>query len=178
MSEVGQFRRANSVFEVTLDDATYRETWTAGALAPSSPAPGPATAEVRGLVRAIQGTQIVIISEKDHLDYTFEVTKGTEIYVLETIEDHPHRNYINLSRIAIGDEISVTQGKSKNGMAQASGISQDVSASELGSSGSMGRGAHKMRVFQSDKQDTAERAAKALIHAMVLCHKPEAPSLF
>ena len=108
----------SSRFDVSVGSAIYKEFPFESDPGPSR-APGPATDSVTGRVHAIQGTQIVIASDKDNLLYTFEITKDTTIREPTDFVAKQAGRVWKFSEIAIGDSAYATPGKSKNGVARA-----------------------------------------------------------
>jgi hypothetical protein len=153
----------SSLYGLSLSRASYRLV----PLDNPAPASGPATHDVSGLVHDISADQIVVASDDDNHLYVFGLSK-------KTVMTTPTENYklvdISPSEIKVGDRVSVIPSGIKKGVAQAENmvVFPVVYTTDP-------------RVFDAlvfNDPDVAQRAAKALIHAIVLCHKPEGPSLF
>ncbi len=146
-------------YEIVVDRASYQRV----PLESAKTASAPPAREVNGLVSEISGNQIVIASSDDNLLYTFVITKKTWITKDE--------QGISLSEVRLGDEVKAVPQDTKKGQTETKFLIVSTNNQNTANP-------HTFVPFIFIDPDVAQRAAKALIHAIVLCHKDEGPSLF
>jgi hypothetical protein len=150
-------------YDVTMDRASWRQVPLEN---PTDANPPLLTKGTYGILLTKQQNNIYVFQTEDtNQRYPFWVTNATGLRVQHgdvTVQG------ATFNDVHAGDPIFVDVSGQKNGFAIASTLI------DFGASDSLSKFDHL--VFNDS--DRTERAAKALIHAMVLCHKADEPSLF
>jgi hypothetical protein len=149
------------------------------ALKPSeqgSPAPLSATYFIGGIVRSISGSSVTLVTDTGWVQ---TITLDADAEVSFPSQRQSSGEFVsakgNLTDIAAGDHVSVLRASvdpKGKGRPKDFVYSQSVTLSKNSSSPQL------VLLGAFTDKDLAERVAKAYIHAMVLCHKSGAPSLF
>ena len=163
---VSEVRTTPTTYRVTMDRAiTWREL-------PEHPTPAPSAPknDVDGIIYSIDLPMISVVPWRSNTLFTYIITKKTLLF--STTSEGP--KVISLSDVKIGDVVQMSPGKSNDGATELQQLLDSGNINEH--SGKQSPGIAEL--FDFFDPDTAERVSKALIHAMVLCHKAEAPSLF
>jgi hypothetical protein len=123
--------------------------------------------DVGGIVHSIAEGLVTIQTNDDNTLMSYTLTRNTIILGHTTGTES---SVMAVGDIKVGDVVFVTPGRTKNGVTEAKTFIS------FGNSNSTTPSFH--RFFTFTDEDLADRVAKAFIHAMVLCHKPEAAPLF
>jgi hypothetical protein len=139
---------------------------------PEHPTPAPAVPknDVNGIIYSIDLPKVSVVSYGNNTLIAYIITKKTLLF--SATSEGP--KVISLSEVKVGDVVQMSPGKSKDGVTELQQLLDSGAPNERSNKRSPGIA----EPFNFLDPDVAERVSKALIHAMVLCHKDEAPSLF
>jgi hypothetical protein len=122
---------------------------------------------IKAIVRSVSGGSLTIVTGQGHL-VQVTLDRSADVSVVGTGGSSPG----TASDIAVGDHLylsryTTTEGKKAQTVGhQSVSVIKNTSAQQATTVG-----------YFTDK-DLADRAAKAFVHAIVLCHKDEKPPLF
>jgi hypothetical protein len=122
---------------------------------------------INAIVRSVSGSSLTIVTGAGHL-VQVTLDSSADISVVGTGGSSP----ATASDIAVGDHLDVSRYMTTEGKKAQNVGHQSVSVTKTTSAERV------MEVGYFTDKDLADRVAKALIHAIVLCHKDDKPSLF
>lgn len=130
----------------------------------------PSNYELVAIVHAVSEKVLTVISSDGQL-LDIPLVDGVEVRREDVTANGVNMPVTNVSDIAVGDMVSISEELKMKG-SKIKSIDQSILVTK-------NTEAQKEYAFAvlSDKE-TAEHLAKAFIHAIVLCHKPEVPALF
>ncbi|QHN03785.1 hypothetical protein FTO74_10675 [Granulicella sp. WH15] len=116
--------------------------------------------------------QHVSVSENCTLRYTYRFQYSIDMESLKRGTGHPQSESVLLQNL---DPLSIQIEEERAENARSTPPIFHVTIKQLAT---QERQANNITTGYFTERDSAQRVAKAYIHAIVLCHKPEAPSIF
>jgi hypothetical protein len=125
---------------------------------------------VSGIILSISGTSITLVTDKAKL-VSFTLDNNADRYVSSEQSHVP----VLINELSVGDYVEINRDVKTSGKGRKSKTETTQSLLNWEKKTSSPR---PFTAGTFADQDTADRVAKAFIHAIVLCHKDNKPSLF